>query len=95
VVETYTDHGISGAKGRDQRPGLDQLLRNANRRKFDIVMCWAIDRLGRRRSLSRTAKHRHHDPSRQAYVSSLRCFCRVRAQHDPPTGEAWPQARGR
>ena len=47
VVETYTDHGISGAKGRDQRPGLDQLLRNANRRKFDIVMCWAIDRLGR------------------------------------------------
>jgi DNA invertase Pin-like site-specific DNA recombinase len=47
VVETYTDHGISGAKGRDQRPGLDQLLRDASRHRFDVVMCWAIDRLGR------------------------------------------------
>src|SRR6516164_1659068 len=47
VVETYTDHGISGAKGRDQRPGLDQLLRDASRRKFDVIMVWAIDRLGR------------------------------------------------
>jgi DNA invertase Pin-like site-specific DNA recombinase len=47
VTEVYTDHGISGAKGRDQRPGLDQLLRDANRRKFDVVMAWAIDRLGR------------------------------------------------
>ena len=38
---------ISGAKGRDQRPGLDALLKDASRRKFDIVMAWAIDRLGR------------------------------------------------
>ena len=39
--------GISGAKGRDQRPGLDALLKDAGRRKFDVVMAWAIDRLGR------------------------------------------------
>jgi DNA invertase Pin-like site-specific DNA recombinase len=37
----------SGAKGRDQRPGLDALLKDASRRKFDVVMAWAIDRLGR------------------------------------------------
>src|SRR6476659_10931002 len=47
VVEVYSDAGISGAKGRDQRPGLDAMLKDANRRKFDIVMAWAIDRLGR------------------------------------------------
>jgi DNA invertase Pin-like site-specific DNA recombinase len=47
VVEVYTDAGISGAKGRAQRPGLDQMLKDASRRKFDVVMCWATDRLGR------------------------------------------------
>ena len=47
IVETYQDAGISGAKGRDQRPGLDQMLKDAQRRKFDVLMVWAIDRLGR------------------------------------------------
>ena len=47
VVATYRDAGISGAKGRDKRPGLDAMLKDASRRKFDIVMAWAIDRLGR------------------------------------------------
>ena len=47
VAEVYRDAGISGAKGRDQRPGLDALLKDAGRRKFDVVMAWAIDRLGR------------------------------------------------
>jgi DNA invertase Pin-like site-specific DNA recombinase len=47
LVATYQDAGISGAKGREQRPGLDALLKDASRRKFDIVMAWAIDRLGR------------------------------------------------
>jgi DNA invertase Pin-like site-specific DNA recombinase len=47
IVETYSDAGISGAKGRDQRPGLDRLLNDASRRKFDVVMAWAIDRMGR------------------------------------------------
>ncbi len=47
VVETYRDAGISGAKGRDGRPGLDRMLKDAQRRHFDVVMAWAIDRLGR------------------------------------------------
>src|SRR5262250_3481479 len=47
VVEVYSDAGISGAKGRNQRPGLDAILKDASRRKFDVVMAWAIDRLGR------------------------------------------------
>jgi DNA invertase Pin-like site-specific DNA recombinase len=47
VAEVYRDAGVSGAKGREQRPGLDTLLKDASRRKFDVVMAWAIDRLGR------------------------------------------------
>jgi DNA invertase Pin-like site-specific DNA recombinase len=47
VVEQYSDAGISGAKGRDGRPGLDQMLKDASRRKFDVIMAWAIDRVGR------------------------------------------------
>jgi len=47
VVEQYSDAGISGSKGRDGRPGLDQMLKDASRRKFDVIMAWAIDRLGR------------------------------------------------
>jgi DNA invertase Pin-like site-specific DNA recombinase len=47
VIEHYSDAGISGAKGRDGRPGLDQMLKDAQRRKFDVIMAWAIDRLGR------------------------------------------------
>src|SRR6516162_11454498 len=47
VVEVYTDAGISGTKDRTQRPGLDRMLKDAGRRNFDVVMAWAIDRLGR------------------------------------------------
>jgi len=47
IVETFSDAGISGAKGRKDRPGLDALLAQAQRGRFDVVMAWAIDRLGR------------------------------------------------
>jgi DNA invertase Pin-like site-specific DNA recombinase len=47
IVEQYSDAGISGAKGRDGRPGLDQMLKVASRRKFDVIMAWSIDRVGR------------------------------------------------
>jgi DNA invertase Pin-like site-specific DNA recombinase len=47
VAEVYEDFGISGAKGRDKRPALDKMLKDANRRRFDVVMAWSIDRVGR------------------------------------------------
>ena len=47
IVHVYKDHGISGAKGRDKRPAFDTLIRDANQRKFDMVMAWSVDRLGR------------------------------------------------
>ena len=47
IVEEYNDAGISGAKERKDRPGLDRMLKDASKRRFDVVMAWAIDRLGR------------------------------------------------
>ena len=44
IVQEYTDR-ISGAKSK--RPGLDELLRDARRGKFDVVMVWAFDRIAR------------------------------------------------
>lgn len=41
----YVDHGVSGAK--DRRPALDELVRDAKRRRFDVLVCWRLDRLGR------------------------------------------------
>jgi DNA invertase Pin-like site-specific DNA recombinase len=47
VITEFADKAISGAKGRDQRPAFDELIRRATRREFDIVLVWAIDWLGR------------------------------------------------
>src|SRR5467141_511305 len=47
VVKTYEDNGISGAKGRDQRPGLDAMMKAVNAKEFDMVASWSVDRLGR------------------------------------------------
>ena len=41
----YVDRGVSGAK--DRRPSLDHLLAEARRRRFDVVVVWRLDRLGR------------------------------------------------
>src|SRR5215212_6610600 len=47
VVKVFEDAGISGAKGRDKRPGLDAILKAVNAREFDMVASWSVDRLGR------------------------------------------------
>ena len=47
VVTVYRDQGISGAKGRDERPGLDKLLQAVARKEFDLVAAWSVDRIGR------------------------------------------------
>lgn len=47
IVETYIDHGVSGAKGRESRTAFDQLCKAAIRKEFDLIMSWSVDRLGR------------------------------------------------
>jgi DNA invertase Pin-like site-specific DNA recombinase len=44
IVQEYTDR-ISGAKAR--RPGLDQMMTDARRGRFDVVLVWACDRIAR------------------------------------------------
>jgi DNA invertase Pin-like site-specific DNA recombinase len=47
IVKEYEDQGISGGKGRDRRPAFDQMLKDAMRRRFDVLLVWSMDRLGR------------------------------------------------
>lgn len=45
VVGRFIDHGISGT--RLKRPALDLMMAEARKGKFDVVVCWACDRLAR------------------------------------------------
>ena|SRR6266545_974269 len=45
IVETYTDHGVSGTTAR--RPALDKMMEDARRHRFDVVVVWSCDRLAR------------------------------------------------
>ncbi len=47
IVAEFVDKGISGVKGRDQRPQFDALSNAISRREFDMVAAWSVDRLGR------------------------------------------------
>ena len=47
IVALYRDDGISGAKGRDDRPGLDAMLKSVTRGEVDLVAAWSVDRIGR------------------------------------------------
>lgn len=44
-VQEYVDHGVSGAK--ERRPALDVMVADAKRRRFDAIVVWRLDRLGR------------------------------------------------
>ena len=44
-VKEYVDHGVSGAK--ERRPALDVMVADAKRRRFDAIVVWRLDRLGR------------------------------------------------
>jgi DNA invertase Pin-like site-specific DNA recombinase len=43
IWKVHEDAGISGAKGRDQRPGLDAMMKAGTRKSST----WSVDRLGR------------------------------------------------
>jgi DNA invertase Pin-like site-specific DNA recombinase len=45
VANVYTDHALSGASL--LRPGIQQLMQDAQRRKFSVVLAESLDRLSR------------------------------------------------
>ena len=47
IVDTFTDEGISGSKGREIRTGFDNLIKGAVRKDFDTILVWDVSRLGR------------------------------------------------
>ena len=47
IIKIYTDNGISGTKLTADRPALNELMMDARKRKFDMVLVWSLDRLGR------------------------------------------------
>ncbi len=47
IVHEFVDHGVSGAKGRTQRPNFDKLCKAAMRREVDLIAAWSVDRFGR------------------------------------------------
>ena len=47
VVREISDEGISGAKGRDDRKGFNELIVGSIQKEWDIILCWDVSRLGR------------------------------------------------
>ena len=47
VVHVYRDQGISGAMGKEHRPGLAKLMQAVSRKEIDMAATWSVDRLGR------------------------------------------------
>lgn len=81
IVAEFVDEGISGAKGRDKRPGLDSMLRAAVAGKFDMLAVTELSRLGRSCNTS------------SRYSTSYKpcvwiCSCSVRPSTHPPRSGA-------
>ena len=47
IVAVLSDEGVSGSKGRNERPAYNQLMTMVSRREIDLVASWSVDRLGR------------------------------------------------
>ena len=47
IVKEISDEGISGAKGRDEREGFDELIKGSIQKEWDIILVWDVSRLGR------------------------------------------------
>lgn len=45
IYAEYVDSGVSGSK--ESRPELNRLMSDVHLRRFDVVLCWKVDRFGR------------------------------------------------
>jgi DNA invertase Pin-like site-specific DNA recombinase len=93
VVDFYEDAGISASNGREKRPGMDRLLKDATARRINMIAAWSVDRLGRSlqhlvellnelqalhwQSIPASAGNRYDYSVRQGHVPDVWRFCRV------------------
>ncbi len=47
VTHEVIDEGISGSKGRSDRPGFDRIFELVEQKAVGAVMAWSVDRIGR------------------------------------------------
>lgn len=47
VSNIYRDQGVSGAVKRNERPAFQAMQKDAIQRRFEVVLSWSVDRLGR------------------------------------------------
>ena len=47
IVKEYADEGLSGTLSREKRLSLNSLIKDVYRKRFDLVVCWDISRIGR------------------------------------------------
>ena len=47
IVKEYVDEGLSGTLSREKRPSFNEMIKDGYRKKFELVVCWDISRLGR------------------------------------------------
>ena len=47
IVKEISDFGVSGAKGRSEREGFNELIKGAVKKEFDMIMVFDVSRLGR------------------------------------------------
>ena len=47
IIKIYSDNGFSGTKSTADRPALNELMNDARKKQFDMVLVWSLDRLGR------------------------------------------------
>jgi DNA invertase Pin-like site-specific DNA recombinase len=105
VVAEFCDEGISGANGRDKRPGFDKLCRAILRHQFDIVAAWSVDRLGRSLQdlvgssenctapgLTSTSIARASIPARRQARRCFRCWACSRSSSARSSKNASPRA---
>ncbi len=47
IVDVY-DETVSGTKNNEDRSEFNRLIKDVKRKRFDMVLCWSLDRLGRK-----------------------------------------------
>ncbi len=105
IFKVYKDNGVSGTK--ESRPALSELMNDAKKRKFDIVLVWRFDRFARSTKhlisalyefrnlgidfISYQGEHRHIFTTRRGHIHDYIGYGKARTRHHSRTCQGWTQ----